>query len=201
MLHQEELRSALGSIPAVAIEGPWLRAVDARLLLPGRSASPEGSTSGPLWGGGARLHGARYTPKGSFDTLYLASDLETLGAEIGAVLGSSHRVSPSKNPFTVVHVRGRLTHVLDLRDSAIRNALATTMEELGTPWRFEPSPPTQRLGAAAHESKRFVALVAPSARGRGPGFVVAIFTERLGQFPPSFLESVDASGALSRRLP
>jgi RES domain-containing protein len=201
MLHQEELRSALGSIPAVTIDGPWLRAVDARLLLPGPAGSPDGTTSGPLWGGGARIHGARYTPKGSFDSLYLASDLETLGAEIGAVVGASHRVSPTKDPFTVVHVRGRLTHVLDLRDPAVRDALATTREELAAPWRFEPSPPTQRLGDATHGSKRFVALVAPSARGRGRGFVLAVFTERLGQFPPSFLEAVDASGTLSRRLP
>jgi hypothetical protein len=54
---------------------------------------------------------------------------------------------------------------------------------------------------AAHGSKNFVALVAPSARGSGRGFVLAVFTERLNLFPPSYLESVDASGALSRRLP
>ena len=28
---------------------------------------------------GARIHGGRFTPRGSFDTLYLASDLATLG--------------------------------------------------------------------------------------------------------------------------
>jgi len=190
-LRQEDLRAALGSIPAVAIDGPWLRAVDARLLLPGPSGSPEGSTPRPLWGGGARVHGARYTPKGSFDTLYLASDLETLGA--------GQQVSPSKDPFTVVHVRGRLTHALDLRDPAVRDALATTREELAATWRFEPSPPTHRLAAAAHGSKRFCSLVAPSARGRG--FVLAVFTERLGLFPPSFLESVDGAGVLASRLP
>lgn len=168
MLRQEELLEALGSIPAVTIDGPWLRAVDARLLLSGPSGSPDGSTPRPLWGGGARRHGARYTPKGSFDTLYLASDLETLGQEIGAVLGGSHRVSPSKDPFTVVHVRGHLTHVLDLREPAVRDVLGTTREELGSPWRLDPSPPTHRLGAAVHESRRFCALGSPSARGRAP---------------------------------
>lgn len=201
MLAGKELWAALSSITAVAIDGPWLRAIDANVLVAAPPGSPPGSPPQPLWGGGARLRGARYTPKGSFDTLYLASDLETLGAEIGAVFGSSHRISPNKQPFTVVHVRGRLTHVLDLRDPRVRGALGVSTEELEVPWRLERSPPTHRLGAAAHDSERFCALVAHSVRRPAPGFVLAVFTDRLGQFPPSFVESVDGTGRLATRIP
>jgi RES domain-containing protein len=196
-----DLRSALASVPSIAIHGPWVRAIDARLLREAPPGEPRDSPPQPLWGGGARKHGGRFTPKESFDTLYLASALATLGMEIGAAFGPSQRVSETRDPFTVVHVTGRLTHVLDLRCEAVLAELGTTFEEITGAWRMERMPTTQRVGMAARESGRFCAIVAPSARTAGNGFVVAVFTDLMANFPPSFVQSVDATGRLAQRLP
>jgi RES domain-containing protein len=102
MLADPELRRALAAGPLIEITGPWVRAIDARLLTASPPGAPAGSPPQPLWGGGARMYGGRFTPKGSFDTLYLSSDLITVGLEIGAVFGTSGAVSPAKDPFTVV---------------------------------------------------------------------------------------------------
>jgi RES domain-containing protein len=201
MLPERKLRVALQSVPPVAIGGPWVRAIDARLLQGAPPGEPEGSQPQPLWGGGARLHGGRFTPRGSFDTLYVASDLATLGLEIGSVLGAGKGVSRMKDPFTVVHVDGRMTHVLDLRDGTVLEALGTTVDEMTGSWRVEVAPPTHRLGMAAHESERFCAIVAPSAKRAGKGFILAVFTDRIGRFPPSFFQSIDTTGRLAQRIP
>jgi len=201
MLTQRKLHAALASLPSVAIDGPWVRAIDARLLQGAPPGEREGLPPQPLWGGGARLHGGRFTPRGGFDTLYLASDLATLGLEIGSVLGAGKGVSRMKDPFTVVHVNGRLTRVLDLRDRAILDALGTTVDEMTGAWRVKRAPPTHRLGMAAHESERFCAIIAPSAKRAGKGFVLAAFTDRIERFPPSFVQSVDTTGRLVQRIP
>lgn len=201
MLTDDELRGALAAVQLIDAKGPWVRAIDARHLTAAPPGAPKGSPPQPLWGGGARIHGGRFTPKGSFDTLYLASDLATLGLEIGAVFGSTGAVSPTKDPFTVVTVNGHLTNVLDLTNDAIRTALATTLPELTGPWRIVKGPPTHRLARAAFDSNRICAIVAPSAKYAAGGVVTAIFIDRLADFPPSHLESVDTTGQLSQRLP
>ena len=201
MLTQGKLHAALASLPSVAIDGPWVRAIDARLLQGAPPGEREGTRPQPLWGGGARLHGGRFTPRGSFDTVYLASDLATLGLEIGSALGEGKGVSRMKDPFTVVHVNGRLTRVLDLRDGAVLDELCTTVDEMAGAWRVERAPPTHRLGMAAHESERFCAIIAPSAKRAGKGFVLAVFPDQIGRFPPSFVESVDTTGRLVQRVP
>jgi hypothetical protein len=117
-----------------------------------------------------RFHGGRFTPKGSFDTLYLASDLATLGLEIGSVLGEGKGVSRMKDPFTVVHVNGLLTRVLDLRDGAVLDALCTTVDEMAGTWRVERAPPTHRLGMAAHEEELRVREAHPIPRRNGGPF-------------------------------
>lgn len=147
------------------------------------------------------MHGGRFTPKGSFDTLYLTSDLVTAGLEIGAVFGTAGTVSPTKDPFTVITVNGHLTNVLDLTDEAVRRGLATTLPELTGPWRIENDPPTHRLARAAFESTRVCAIAAPSAKHAAGGVVTAIFVDRLAVFPPSHVESVDTTGRLSQHLP
>jgi RES domain-containing protein len=200
MFPAAKLRVVLRIIPATAMDGPWVRAVDARSLAAAPPGEPAGGPPNPLWGGGARLYGGRFTPIGSFDTIYLASNLETAAREIGAVTDDGERPSPSKDPFTVVHVTGHLEGVLDLRDAATQAVLGTDPLELASSWRHREVAPTQELGAAVRASGRLCAIVAPSAAG-GSGFVVAVFVDRMSRAKGTFLESVDASGALSRRLP
>lgn len=201
MLSSARLREVLRTVPATSVVGPWVRAVDSRFLMASPPGEPPGDRPNPLWGGGSRLHGGRFTPRGSFDTIYLASDLETAAREVGAVTGEDRRLSPTKDPFTVVHVAGHLESALDLCDASIQAALGTDPDELVGPWRLRNSPPTQELGAAIQGSGRFCALLAPSAAGRGRGFVVAVFVDRLERGKQSYLEALDASGVLSRRVP
>lgn len=201
MLPDAELRRALAAAPLIEVAGPWVRAIDARLLTEPPPGAPAGSPPQPLWGGGARMHGGRFTPKGSFDTLYLTSDLLTAGLEIGAVFGKAGTVSPTKDPFTVVTVKGHLTNVLDLTDEAVRRELATTLPELTGPWRIEKDPPTHRLARAAFGSNRVCAIAAPSAKRAAGGVVTAVFVERIAEFPPGQVESVDTTGRLSQRIP
>ena len=130
MFPAAKLRAVLRIIPATAMDGPWVRAVDARLLAAAPPGEPAGGPPNPLWGGGARLNGGRFTPTGSFDTVYLASDLETAAREIGAVTGDGERPSPTKDPFTVVHVIGHLDGVLDLREASTQAVLGTEPVEL-----------------------------------------------------------------------
>jgi RES domain-containing protein len=40
----------------------------------------------PLWGLGGMLYGGRFTPKGAFETVYLAEDPVTAMAEVSGVL-------------------------------------------------------------------------------------------------------------------
>lgn len=115
--------------------------------------------------------------------------------------GDEGRPSPTKDPFTVVHVTGHLEGVLDLRDASVQMALGTDPVELAGPWRLREAPPTQELGAAVRANGRFAAIVARSAAGGRSGFVVAIFVDRLARAKGNYLEAMDASGVLSRRLP
>ena len=68
MLAGNELAAALGAVKLTSARGPWSRAVGYRYLLqppPGMTGPPR-----PLWGGAAKLAGARFTPKGGFDCIY-----------------------------------------------------------------------------------------------------------------------------------
>jgi RES domain-containing protein len=199
MLTGDALRRALRRVELVRIRGPWVRAIDAHLVADPPPGSAPGARPDPLWAGGARLFGARFTPKGGFDTLYLASDLVTVAREIGAMFPSGE-VAPTKDPFTVVHVTGTLAGVLDLTRPEIVAQLRTTPDELAAPWRLVRSAPTHRLGSAAFRSGRVSAIRCTSSK-HPQGTITAVFVDRLASLPPSHLECVDATGRLSRRLP
>jgi len=75
MLAVAKLAAALGTIKLTSAHGPWSRAVGYRHLLkppPGMTGLPQ-----PLWGGAARLAGARFTPKGGFDSIIWRSMIRT----------------------------------------------------------------------------------------------------------------------------
>jgi RES domain-containing protein len=203
MLRGDALRSAVAHAPLAYLDGPWLRGVDADLLTKPPPGFPARSRPQPLWGGGAKLKGGRFTPKGSFETLYLASDLLTLGMEMDKVFprGGATPGAPLPNPFTTVHVAGRVRNVLDLTSAATRRKLGTTVAEITAPWRLEPDPITHELARAAVESRRILAILAPSAANRRRGTILALFTQLLPLFPPSHVECEDSSGRLAQRLP
>ena len=78
MLPSPELPAALVKLRLVTIHGPWWRTVAFRYLL----AKP----AQPLYAAGSKMSGARFTPKGSFDSLYLAGDPVTALAEVSGLV-------------------------------------------------------------------------------------------------------------------
>lgn len=174
-------------------------------------APPPGVRSGgppqPLWPGGAAVRGARFTPRGGFGTIYLASDYETALLEVQAVFrtSDSRTVTLDPQPWVVVSVDGILTDVLDLTDQRIRDRLGTTLAELTGDWLYTQSsgatPPTQLLGRLAYESERITGLLYVSARNPERGKGIAVFAERLTSDRLDYLESVDPDGRLHQRLP
>ena len=86
MLAERDLRRALRTISAQPAHGFYSRFVEFRHLSvagPRAAAGPK-----PLWGLGAKLYGGRFTPKGAFETVYLAEDPVTAMAEVSGVLYS-----------------------------------------------------------------------------------------------------------------
>jgi len=72
MLPRLQLAVALANVKLTVAHGPWSRAIRYRSMLgppPGLTGPPR-----PLWGGAARTAGARFTPQGGFDSIYLAND-------------------------------------------------------------------------------------------------------------------------------
>jgi hypothetical protein len=82
MLPHLQLAAALVTVKLVSSHGPWSRAIGYRYLLgppPGLTGPPQ-----PLWGGAAKLAGARFTPQGGFDSIYLSHDPITAFIEVSA---------------------------------------------------------------------------------------------------------------------
>lgn len=204
MLSADALREVVARLPLISADGPWSRAVGSHVLFsPPPGAAPL-SPPQPLWGGGAALHGARFTPKGSFPSLYLASDPVTALKEVRTLFPG---VTVASHPWTLLTVTGYLEQVLDLADESVQSALGTSRDELAAPWRYEqglhadgqgPLPPTQLSGRELHASGRVTALRYHAVKnwGEGTGFVV--FPDRLT--PQSHLEIHDPYGFFQQKL-
>ena len=207
MLPEAALRGLLVTLPSVALHGPWSRTVAYRLLQSPPPGTPAGGPPQPLWPGGALVRGARFTPRAGFGTVYLASDHHTALAEVRAVLQTpaGPPLALDRQPWVVLTVDGILTQVLDLTDPIIQERLGTSPAELTGDWAYSQeigrAPPTHILGRAAYESRAFVALLYASARDPKRGRNLAVFADRLRDFPPSYLQAIDPSGRLSQRLP
>jgi hypothetical protein len=79
------LRKVLLTLPRITIHGLWSRAIGFDLLKGAPPGAPVGSSPQPLWPGGSALSGARFTPKGGFNSLYLADDPVTALHEVVSV--------------------------------------------------------------------------------------------------------------------
>lgn len=205
MLAESQLRSILNRLPTRTIHGPYSRCVAYRHLVPRPlGALPVGGPQ-PLWGMGSRNSGGRFTPKGSFETVYLAEDPITAFREVWLFL--QH---PSAPPFTVrtpplVHVAvdAVLLSALDVTDAGVQDALGTTRQELtGDWWSIQTQgleAPTQTLGRVCYESGRFDAIRYYSSKNPPNGVCIAVLSERLRD--QAYLEVYDPYDQLAQRFP
>jgi RES domain-containing protein len=198
MLPLLQLATALVNATLVSAHGPWSRAIGYRYLLgppPGLTGPPQ-----PLWGGAAKVAGARFTPRGGFDSIYLAHDPITAFIEVSAlVLLPGGPVPVRTAPWVVVSVDGILNNLLDLTDAATLAALGTTSQEVTGPWAATPHPPTQLLGQLAYDSGRIAGIKYASAKHPG-GLNLVVFPDRIPVAAGNILEVYDPHGNLAQRL-
>jgi RES domain-containing protein len=164
---------------------------------------PPGQTgpTQPLWGGAAKIAGARFTPVGGFDSIYLAHDPITAFIEVSALILLPGGPLPVRSaPWVVISVDGILNGLLDLTDPATLAALGTTTQEMTGTWATTPSPPTQLVGQLAYDSDRIAGIKYASAKHPG-GINVVVFPDRIAAVPGNYLEVYDPHGHLAQRLP
>jgi hypothetical protein len=200
------LKKALAALPRITIHGLWSRAIGFDLLKGPPPGAPAGSPPQPLWPGGSALHGARFTPKGGFNSLYLADDPVTALHEVVSVFSPPHGppVTIKTSPWVVAAVDGVLSNIVDLTETAVQKKLGTTTAELTGEWAYTQEvsgiAPTQILGQAAFECGalgfRYV-----SAKNITGGKSVVVFTDHLSTNPANFVEVVDVHGNLTQKLP
>lgn len=203
MLAQSDLAVALSWISPRAAHGFYSRFVEFRRLSttgPHPAPGPK-----PLWGLGSRLYGGRFTPKGTFEAIYLAEDPVTAIAEVSGVLYSPPAPIPltAQPPLVLITVEGILLRVLDLTVSGVQSALGTNWQELTGAWRHIQATgqeaPTQTLGRVCHQSGRFEAIRFPSSKNNPNGVCIAVFSDRLQS--PSLIKVFDPHGHLAQQLP
>jgi RES domain-containing protein len=208
VIEADQLPQVLAQLPQIHLAGLYHRVVKAVYLNDPPPGAPPGSPPQPLWPGGASERGARYTPTGGANSLYLAPDPVTALAEVRAVSPPDLRANGPHDPLTVMAVEVDLPSILDLCSPAIRKALGITRAELVAPWLRGQArhrkgqgalPPTQALGAAAAGMGSILGLQYPSARRRAAQNLV-VFTDHLASLGGT-LVTVDTSGRLLQRLP
>ena len=198
MLAHPQLAAALGTVNLVSAQGPWSRAVGYHNMLrppPGLTGPPQ-----PLWSGAAKLAGARFTPPGSFDSIYLAQDPITAFIEVSALIILPGGPLPIRSaPWVIVSVDGMLHHLLDLTDPAILARLGRTEPEMTGTWVKAPHPPTQLLAQLAYDTGRIAGIRYRSAK-HPSGINLVVFPDRIAVSPGNYLEVYDPNEKLSQRI-
>src|SRR5437879_10293286 len=87
------------------MQGPFSRTVALHYLFPKAATVPHLKPQ-PLWGLGSKRFGGRYTPKNSFETIYMAKDMVTALKEVQALISI-----PSGPAFTIVTVDRKSTRL------------------------------------------------------------------------------------------
>jgi len=198
MLRGATLATALSTVKLIAVHGPWSRIVGFRHVLKapgGKRGAPQ-----PLWGGASKINGARFTPKGGFDSLYLAWEPNTALLEVQAlVLMPGGTVVLRTAPWVLVTVEGIVSNVLDLTNASILKTLGTNEQEMTGAWAKGANPPTQELSQVAFDSGKISGIKYGSAKHPG-GMNLVIFPDRF--VPPStdYLEIFDPHGNLAQRI-
>ena len=202
MLAAATLRTRLSTVPLTDEYGPWSRVVAYEYLVGPPPGAPPTARPNPLWPGGSRINGQRFTPKGSFDTAYLTQDPVTALLEVQAVMSIGGYVRlAGANPQVVVTILGTVANVLDTTDPTVRAALRTSTSELTGVWAYVPGgaiAPTQLLGQLAYDGGRIHGIKYTSSKNP-PATCLCVFPERL--HAPERLSVIDGSGNLVSELP
>jgi RES domain-containing protein len=204
MLPEKQLGAVLRKMAGVPVHGPFSRAVALHYLFPKPAPAPRVKPQ-PLWGLGSKRFGGRYTPKNSFETIYMAKDIVTALTEVQAIVsgypGPAFMIATA--PWAVVTIQGFLASALDLTVAANVLAVGSSYQELTGAWRSVPGQtgeaPTHALGRLCHTSKRFDGICYPSSKNVPAGVCVAVFPDRLVK--PACLEVYDPHGNVAQRLP
>jgi RES domain-containing protein len=203
MLSPVALHAAFAALPLVEYRRTLYRTIRPGFLSPT-----------PLSGVGATIRGARFTPKGGFNTIYLAEDPMTayvefqhesltLMRDMDDEFGVRLAVLATLTPYAFFVHSG----ILDVTRREVRVALKTDLNELSAPWRLIagpglPLPTTQILGQEAYNSGLFLGIRYFSARNPD-GICFAIFEDRLRATTGSdFLDLDDSrNGGPKQRIP
>jgi RES domain-containing protein len=200
VLPEDELKRALRRVPLIGADGPFHRFVDLWFVHHNLAG---GRKTEVLAGLGAKMLGGRFTPRGTFETLYVATTAATARIEAESRITASGVVDAPSRPYVHFVVQGRLQKVLDLTDTAVLATLKTTEDEMTGPWIMGQvqgdEAPTQVLGRVVHAARRIEAILFPSSKARPDGRCLAVLPDRLKR--GSFLEIVDETGLVRERLP
>lgn len=204
MLDEKKLSQLLRQLKGTPKHGPFIRCLGYQYLATVAKSGRRRRHLQPLWGLGSKRFGGRFTPKNSFETIYVAEDPVTALAEVSGVLLAGGSATPLLSlPWVTVTVNGLLLSVLDLSDPGIQAKLGTNSQELTGEWRYTQATgieaPTQLLGRVCHWTRLFDAIRYPSSKNLPSGRCLAVFPDRLKS--GAFLEVYDPTGHLAQRLP
>jgi hypothetical protein len=154
-----------------------------------------------LWGGAAKTHGARFTPPGSFDSIYLAWCSTTALAEVQSlVFLPSGPLLARTPPWVLVTVDGVVSGILDLTDFATLSALGSNEQEITGSWQMAPLPPTQMLAQVVFDSGRFSGIKYPATKHSSGNRNLVVFPDRLVRSATDSLNVFDPYGNLKQRI-
>lgn len=201
------VRAQLGEIEPRPFRGVVYRVIAPRYL---RSA---------LASAGSLQYGGRFNPAQSFEALYTALSVDTALVERAGVILTAAGIKAVHAIRTgvLLRIECRLSGVLDLTDTGIRERLRITTADLVGPWLPWSAPipaempidgqpqipppsrkaPSQRLGEIVHADRRFEAILSLSAKDPS-GRCLVIFPDRV--FPDSSVEVDDPSATVRARL-
>lgn len=156
-----------------------------------------------LTAAGSKISGGRFHRKGKAPALYFAKSPVVALLEVGALAKAQDGalVPISRPPQMLVSANITIpAGILDLIDSARRRELKTNLQELTGLWVLEPYPATQRLGQAAYDSNRIVAIRYPSSLGEQLEPNLVVFVDRLLAHRGARLEAHDPNGDLPKTV-